>query len=91
MSGHSSGFRQWAWRGQPASQPSENLSAAQISVILEDFSCAIRLPNRSCEMVIALCRFTAQSDFIPSSSLKTTSDGTPRIVDVTGATVTVAK
>jgi hypothetical protein len=28
---------------------------------------------------------------MPSSSLRTTSDGTPRIVDVTGATVTVDK
>jgi hypothetical protein len=39
----------------------------------------------------ALCRFTAQGDFMPSSSFRTTSDGTPRIVDVTGATVTVDK
>ena len=30
-------------------------------------------------------------DFIPSSSFRTTSDGTPRIVEVTGATVTVDK
>jgi hypothetical protein len=41
--------------------------------------------------VTALCRFTAQGDFIPSSSVKTTSEGTPRIVEVTGATVTVDK
>src|ERR1043165_6931266 len=38
-----------------------------------------------------LCRFTAQVPFMPSSILKITSDGTPRTVDVIGATVTVAK
>jgi hypothetical protein len=42
-------------------------------------------------MVTALCRFTAQGAFMPSSSFKTTSDGTPRIADVMGATVTVDK
>jgi hypothetical protein len=41
------------------------------------------------ETVTALWRFTAYGDFMPSSSRKTTSDGTPRIVDVIGATVTV--
>jgi hypothetical protein len=30
-------------------------------------------------------------DFMPSSSFSTTSDGTPRIVEVTGAIVTVDK
>jgi hypothetical protein len=40
---------------------------------------------------MALCRFTAQGAFIPSSSLSMTSEGTPRIVDVIGATVTVDK
>src|SRR5438874_12475771 len=39
----------------------------------------------------ALCRLTAQGAFMPSSSFKTTSDGTPRIVEVIGATVTVDK
>jgi hypothetical protein len=39
--------------------------------------------------VTALCRLTAQGDFMPSSSFSTTSDGTPRMVEVTGATVTV--
>jgi hypothetical protein len=36
--------------------------------------------------VTALCRFTAQGDFMPSSSFRTTSDGTPRMVEVAGAT-----
>src|SRR5258707_14906768 len=44
---------------------------------------------RCCDTVTALCRFTAHGDFMPSSSFRTTSDGTPRIVEVTGATVTV--
>jgi hypothetical protein len=34
---------------------------------------------------------TAQRPFMPSSSSSTTSDGTPRTVDVIGATVTVDK
>jgi len=42
-------------------------------------------------MVTALCRFTAHGVFMPSSSLSVTSDGTPRIVDVIGATVTEDK
>jgi hypothetical protein len=40
-------------------------------------------------MVTALCKFTAQPAFMPSSSFKATSEGTPRIVEVIGATVTV--
>ena len=47
------------------------------------------MDSRLREMVTALCKFTAQGAFMPSSLLKTTSDGTPRIVDVMGATVTV--
>ena len=54
-------------------------------------NCATRFPNRSCDTVTALCKFTAHALFIPSSSFKTTSDGTLRIVDVIGATVTVDK
>src|SRR6266849_5039128 len=46
---------------------------------------------RCCDTVTALCRFTAHVDFMPSSSFRTTSDGTPRMVEVTGATVTVDK
>ena len=46
---------------------------------------------RSCDTVTALCKFTAHGNFMPSSSFRTTSDGTPRIVATTGATVTVDK
>lgn len=38
-----------------------------------------------------LCRFAAQGPFMPSLSSSATSEGTPRIEDVTGATVTVDK
>ena len=50
---------------------------------------AMRRPKRSCEIVTALCRLTAQRPFIPSSTSRITSEGTPRIVDEIGATVTV--
>jgi len=75
----------------PASQPRENRSAAHTSFIRAGLNWATRFPRRCCETVTALCRFTAHADFIPSSSFNTTSDGTPRIVEVTGATVTVDK
>jgi hypothetical protein len=39
--------------------------------------------------VTALCRFTAHGDFMPSSSFSATLEGTPRMVEVIGATVTV--
>jgi hypothetical protein len=54
-------------------------------------NCATRFPSRSFETVTALCRFTAHGDFIPSSTFKTTSEGTLRIVEVMGATVTFAR
>jgi hypothetical protein len=73
----------------PSSQPSENHNALQISLIRTEPSRATRLPNRSWEIITAFCRFTAHGAFIPSSSFSTTSDGTPRIVDVIGATITV--
>ena len=73
------------------SQPREKCKAAQISFIRAELSCVTRLPNRCCETVTAWCRFTAQADFIPSSSVSTTSDGAPRRVDVIGATVTVER
>jgi hypothetical protein len=41
--------------------------------------------------VIVLWRFTAHAVFMPSSAPKTTSEGTPRIVEVMGATLTVDK
>jgi hypothetical protein len=62
-----------------------------MSAMRAELSWTTRLPNRCCEIVTALCKFTAHGDFMPSSSFKTTSDGTPRTVDVMGATVTVDK
>jgi hypothetical protein len=50
-----------------------------------------RRPKRSCATVTALCRLTAQGPFMPSSASRITSEGTPRIVEVIGATVTVLK
>src|SRR5260370_34676148 len=76
---------------QFASQPREKRRAAHTSFIRGELSWATRFPRRCCDTVTALCRFTAHVDFIPSSSFRTTSDGTPRIVEVTGATVTVDK
>src|SRR5271163_113104 len=73
------------------SHPKENRRAAHTSFIRPKLSWATRFPRRCCDTVTALCRFTAHGAFIPSSSFSTTSDGTPRIVDVTGATVTVDK
>src|SRR5271169_2663714 len=71
------------------SHPNENLSAAHTSFIRAALSWATRFPRRCCDTVTALCRFTAHVDFMPSSSFRTTSEGTPRMVEVTGATVTV--
>jgi len=71
------------------SQPREKRRAAHTSFIRAELSWATRFPRRCCDTVTALCRFTAHGDFMPSSSFRTTSDGTPRIVEVTGATVTV--
>ncbi len=50
-----------------------------------------RRPNLACDNVTALWRLTAQRPFMPSSTSRITSEGTPRMVDVTGATVTVAR
>src|SRR5215471_1717357 len=75
----------------PTSHPTANRKAAHTSFIRPALNCATRFPNRSCDTVMALCRFTAQATFIPSSSCNATSDGTPRIVLVIGATVTVAR
>src|SRR5208337_1351964 len=73
------------------SHPKEKRRAAHTSFMRAELSWATRFPRRCCDTVTALCRFTAHGDFMPSSSLRTTSDGTPRIVEVTGATVTVDK
>lgn len=79
------------WRQARASQshPNENRSAAQTCCIRRLFKLATRLPRRTCEIVTALCRFTAHRPFIPSSTSSTTSEGTSRTVEVIGATVTV--
>jgi hypothetical protein len=61
------------------------------SVIRAELSWATRFPRRCCDTVTALFRFTVHGDLMPSSSFRAASDGTPRIVEVTGATVTVDK
>ena len=73
------------------SHPTANRNAAQTSFIRAPLNCATRFPKRACETVTVLCRFTAHGDFIPSSTAKATSEGTPRMVVVIGATVTVAR
>jgi hypothetical protein len=45
----------------------------------------MRFPTLCCDTVTALCKLTAHGDLMPSSSFRTTSDGTPRIVEVAGA------
>lgn len=71
------------------SQPSEKHRVTQVSFIRRELNWATRLPNRSWETVTGLCSFTAQGASMSSSSLKTTSDGTPRMAEVMGATMTV--
>src|ERR1017187_3296711 len=61
-----------------ASQPREKSRAAHTSFMRAELSWATRFPRRCCDTVRALCRFTAHGAFIPSSSFRTTSDGTPR-------------
>jgi hypothetical protein len=73
------------------SQPKEKRRAAQISFIRGGLNCATRFPKRFWETVTALCRLTAQGALMPSSSFRSTSEGTPRMVEVIGATVTVDK
>ena len=73
------------------SHPSEKRSASQISLKREGWRSATRLPRRSFGTVTALCRLTAHGIFMPSSSSSKTCEGTSRIIDVTGATVTVAR
>lgn len=62
--------------------------AAQISDKRSELSIAKRRPKSDFDTVSTLCRFTAHGCFIPSSSVRTTSDGTPRMAEVIGATVT---
>jgi len=73
------------------SQPKEYRSAAHSSAIRGELSCATRFPRRCFETVVVLCRFTPHGAFIPSDSSRITSDFTPRIVDVIGTTVAVAR
>ncbi|HUI43068.1 MAG TPA: hypothetical protein VL523_13980 [Terriglobia bacterium] len=51
-------------------------------------SIATLRPRWALGTVTTFCKFTAQGPFIPSASDKRTSEGTPRIVEVIGATVT---
>lgn len=67
----------------------EKRSAMQTSRSRASLNRATRFPKRSWETVTILCRFTAHGFFMPSVSSRTTSDGTPRIVEVIGATVMV--
>ncbi len=50
-----------------------------------------RLSSLSAVTVAMRWRFTAHAFFMPSCSSKTTSDGTPRMVEGMGATVTEVK
>jgi hypothetical protein len=84
-------FHELEKQAQPASQPIAKRKAAQISPIRMLLKRATRFPKRRCETVTTLCRFAAHIVLMPSDSSSVTSDGTPRIVDVIGATVTVDK
>jgi len=75
----------------PYSQLRENRKSAHISCIRAELSWATRLHSLSCTTVTGLWRLMVQGAFIPSSSLSRTSEGTPRMVEVMGATVTVAR
>src|SRR5579863_5673582 len=69
-------------------QPRANPKAAQTSCSRSELSAATRRPRCALDTVTTLWRLMAQMPFIPSASVSTTSDGTPRMVDVMGATVT---
>ena len=78
--------------GLPAyAQPRAKPSAAQISLKRSELSIATRRPRWALETVTTLWRLMAHVSFIPSFSVRRTSDGTPRIVEVMGATVTADK
>src|SRR5450759_1173317 len=77
--------------GRSQEHPSENRRAEQTSCIRSSLKLATRRSNRALATVTALCRLTAQRPFIPSSISRISSEGTPRMVDVMGATVTVAR
>ncbi len=70
------------------SQPSAKPIAAQTSSSRAAESWARRRLRPVVATVTRLWRLTAQGCFIPSSTSSTTSEGTPRMVEVIGATVT---
>src|SRR5260370_2998173 len=71
--------------------PNAKRRAAQNSCMRAPLKFATRRPSRACATVTALGRLTAQRPFMPSSISRITSEGTPRTVEVIGATVTVAR
>lgn len=72
-------------------QPSAKPKAVQTSLIRSALSIATRRPRCAFDTVMTLWRLTAHGPFIPSAAVKRTSEGTPRIVEVMGATVTADK
>ena len=72
-------------------QPRAKPSAPQISLKRSELSIATRRPRWALETVTTLWRLMAHVAFIPSFSVRRTSDGTPRMVEVMGATVTADK
>ena len=72
-------------------QPRAKASAPQISLSRSELNTATRCPRCALDTVTTLWRLTARVPFIPSASVSRTSDGTPRMVEVMGATVTADK
>ena len=72
-------------------QPKANPRALQTSLRRSALRVAIQGPKLIFDTVMMLCKFTAHGYFNPSASLNWTSEGTPRILDVIGATVTFAR
>ncbi len=69
-------------------QPTAKAKAVHTSLSLSGLRTAKRRPKCDFDTVTTLCKLTAQGLFIPSASVNRTSEGTPRMVEVTGATVT---
>src|ERR1700722_11762794 len=76
------------WMTHPSSKPSANDTAVPASFIFRAVNREIRPPILLLGTVWRLSKFTAQVVGNPSSSVKTTSVGILRIVEVMGATVT---
>ena len=72
-------------------QPSAKPRALHTSLSRSALRTATRRPRCAFDTVATLCRLTAHGPFIPSTSVRRTSDGTSRIVEVMGATVTADK